>query len=198
MAEDQNIKKTKQYKAGRSLCLVVAFALGFTAVTFGAGTPKPKQVGQLWVVDATGKKVGKATSLNDAAGRGTVVAFKFGEQPFLLAVSRNKAEAPTTTVFFTSEDCSGQAYLNDQGGTNAALAKMGLLVGLNGNDATIWVVDHHVTPVQTIIPKSYGGDTGGSVPGWQCRTDISGAIDAFPATQLFDFYVEFLPPFEIR
>jgi hypothetical protein len=193
MAEDQTVYKTNQYKVGWLLCLVMVFALGFTLVTFGAGTPKPKQAGQLWVVDANGKKVGRVISV-DSAGGSALVAFKFGERPFLLVVSRTQVETPVKPIFFTSEDCSGQAYLNSPGGTHSALDTMGLLVGLTSNNGTVWAVDPHVTLVQTITPKSYGF----SNPGWQCRTDISGTVDALPATPLFDFYVEFLPPFEIR
>lgn len=183
-------------KTGWLVSGMVMLSVGIAVPALGAGPATPKQAGQLRVMDANGKKVGRAIS-TESVGRGTIVAFKFGHQSFLLTVKRNKVEADYTVVYFTSPDCSGPAFLQDQGGLNAALARMTLMVGLSSSEGTLWVVDPHTTPTQTIQPKSYGLE-GGDVRAWHCHTDISGSVEVFPATRLFDFYHEFTPPFAIR
>ena len=180
-------QKYASMKATRIISLLI---VGLLSVVWNANAdPKPKKAGNLKVVDANGKKVGNVVASGGDIRRHIRVAFKHEKRIFSVVLVRDEALVSASLdgveIYFESDDCTGQAYLEGN------LERLVMLTtGVGGPERTVWVTDTSTTPPEVITAGSWLRET--------CDTSSLVIDPAYPATKLFNFYDHFTPPFTVR
>ncbi len=168
-----------------TLC-TLSFVCGFVGLAH-AQPPTIRAVEKLIVVDANGKKV--APVVQDFSGLQQILLQVKGFLPFDLTVFSERLTG-VTNLLFTTNDCSGQAFVEHNLAVGIFVELPAAATGLPGN--TIYIPDPNSTP--TMVTYNSHRDDQNS----QCINDGPTEDTLVPAIPVIDLETIFTPPYHLE
>ncbi|MBI3144392.1 MAG: hypothetical protein HYZ18_03815 [Pseudogulbenkiania sp.] len=149
----------------------------------------------LRVFDSNGKRVGDVISVYTADGPAAITV-DFQQQNIVLWAYSYGLSADSggrgLNVYFTTADCTGTPYVDEQGATLLPLAV------LARPGRTLYFGDSTVTPFQPLLSSLLPGETRGGATGACTIIAPSSERRVVPAIRLIDLDTLFTPPFSVR
>lgn len=161
----------------------------FLLVSAPAGAQLSPVTGPFLLVDDTGKAVGGIELAAPGAG---LVALSTPHGAGFVEYAPPNGLFRGGSVFFTSSDCTGQAYAFVGPGTPPAIGDGWPLASLVGTE--VWAVTGPPASVTTASSWVSGGNPGGAN---FCNADSRPDQTLHPAVFVADLDAEFTPPFHI-